>query len=386
MLRSVKYGLYGAVLAGVVGGTVAWGNIDKTVTLVVDGQSTHLHTTASRVTDVLDVAGYHVSGHDLVAPVANAPVHDGSTIVYKRGRLLHLDVNGTQKDVWTTAPTVSAALEQLGYSTADFSSVSRAKRLPLNPTDITVRTPRAVTVVHDGTTQQVWTTDATVGRLLTDLGIALGPNDRLSAAVSSALKANQKIVVGRVTKAHITATKALPFPTTKSSDPTLDTGQTQVITPGKDGSARITYAVVYVDGKLVGRTRIRTVVLQAPTPQVVKVGTKPRPAQTVPPIEVTPGSAQAVGRTLAAARGWGDAQFSCLVQLWDNESGWRVAAANPSGAYGIPQALPGSKMGSAGPNWQSDAATQIKWGLGYIAAGYGTPCGAWSSWQAQGWY
>jgi len=201
----VKYGLYGAVLAGVVGGTVAWGNIDKTVTLVVDGQSTHLHTTASRVTDVLDVAGYHVSGHDLVAPVANAPVHDGSTIVYKRGRLLHLDVNGTQKDVWTTAPTVSAALEQLGYSTADFSSVSRAKRLPLNPTDITVRTPRAVTVVHDGTTQQVWTTDATVGRLLTDLGIALGPNDRLSAAVSSALKANQKIVVGRVTKAHITA-------------------------------------------------------------------------------------------------------------------------------------------------------------------------------------
>src|SRR5664279_5806931 len=76
LLRSVKYGLYGAVLAGVVGGTVAWGSVDKTVTLVVDGQTKQVHTTASRVGDLLGVAGYHVGGHDLVAPAANAPVHD----------------------------------------------------------------------------------------------------------------------------------------------------------------------------------------------------------------------------------------------------------------------------------------------------------------------
>ena len=74
------------------------------------------------------------------------------------------------------------------------------------------------------------------------------------------------------------------------------------------------------------------------------------------------------------------------MTLWNHESGWRVHAANGSGAYGIPQALPGSKMGSAGPDWQNNAETQIKWGLGYIASRYGTPCGAWSSWQANGWY
>ena len=72
--------------------------------------------------------------------------------------------------------------------------------------------------------------------------------------------------------------------------------------------------------------------------------------------------------------------------MWSRESGWRTNAANPSGAYGIPQALPGSKMSSAGPDWQTNAETQIKWGLGYIAARYDTPCGAWSFWQAHNYY
>ena len=390
MLRSVKYGLYGAVLAGLVGGTVAWGSVDKTVNLVVDGQTTALHTTASRVSDVLGDAGYHLGVHDLVAPSPNVAVHDGSKVVYKRGRLLHLDVNGVRKDVWTTAPTVSDALLQLGYSTADFTSVSRAKRLALGATDITVRTPRLVTVVHDGKTQQVTTTQATVGLLLSDLGIPFSSQDRLSAAPDSVLKENEKIVLGRVKHATVTKTTSLPYRTKKTSDPTLDKGTTRVVTSGQDGTARITYSVVYVDGVVVGRTLIKTVVISAPTTQEMNVGTKPATPVTVGP--GTPGTAvpaneaQAIGKKLAAARGWGDDQFACLVQMWDHESGWRTNAANPSGAYGIPQALPGSKMGSAGSNWQSDAATQISWGLGYIAGRYGDPCGAWSFWQAHSWY
>ena len=85
--------------------------------------------------------------------------------------------------------------------------------------------------------------------------------------------------------------------------------------------------------------------------------------------------------------GWSSSQFGCLVSLWDLESGWNVYASNPSsGAYGIPQALPGSKMASAGSDWQSNAATQIRWGLGYIKSLYGSPCGAWSHEQADGWY
>lgn len=97
--------------------------------------------------------------------------------------------------------------------------------------------------------------------------------------------------------------------------------------------------------------------------------------------------AQAIARGMLASRGWGEDQFSCLVSLWHKESGWNAQAMNrSSGAYGIPQALPGSKMASAGADWQTNAATQISWGFGYIAGRYGTPCSAWSHSQSVGWY
>ena len=102
---------------------------------------------------------------------------------------------------------------------------------------------------------------------------------------------------------------------------------------------------------------------------------------------VVPGSVRALGQTMAAARGWTGQQFACLDDVWTRESHWRVGAYNSnSGAYGIPQAQPGSKMGSAGPSWRTSAATQIAWGLGYIARTYGTPCSAWSFWQDHLWY
>ena len=99
------------------------------------------------------------------------------------------------------------------------------------------------------------------------------------------------------------------------------------------------------------------------------------------------GSPQQIAQGMLGSYGWSASQFSCLQPLWNAESGWNVSATNTSsGAYGIPQALPGSKMASAGADWQTDAATQIRWGLGYIRSVYGSPCGAWSHEQAYGWY
>jgi hypothetical protein len=99
------------------------------------------------------------------------------------------------------------------------------------------------------------------------------------------------------------------------------------------------------------------------------------------------GSAQQIAMGTLGSYGWSSSQFSCLNSLWNEESGWNVYATNPStGAYGIPQALPGSKMASAGPDWQTDAATQIRWGLTYIKSLYGSPCGAWAHEEADGWY
>jgi hypothetical protein len=96
-------------------------------------------------------------------------------------------------------------------------------------------------------------------------------------------------------------------------------------------------------------------------------------------------------RTLAAPltadHGWSTRQWRCLDRLWTRESRWNHLARNRwSGAYGIPQALPAGKMRSAGTDWRTSAATQIRWGLGYIERRYGSPCAAWGHSQAAGWY
>jgi hypothetical protein len=99
-----------------------------------------------------------------------------------------------------------------------------------------------------------------------------------------------------------------------------------------------------------------------------------------------PGTAQSIGYNMLSSFGFSTSQWPCLDDLWNRESGWIYDAENASGAYGIPQALPGDKMASAGADWETDPTTQIKWGLGYIQSVYGTPCGAWDHEEADGWY
>ncbi|UAJ81153.1 lytic transglycosylase domain-containing protein [Leifsonia sp. ZF2019] len=126
-----------------------------------------------------------------------------------------------------------------------------------------------------------------------------------------------------------------------------------------------------------------------PTPTPTPTATSKSSGSSSAPAVGTPdpGTAQAIAYEMLQARGMGDDQFSCLVALWNKESHWNVYAHNTSsGAYGIPQALPGSKMASAGSDWETNPATQITWGLGYITGRYGDPCGAWGHSQSSGWY
>jgi hypothetical protein len=109
------------------------------------------------------------------------------------------------------------------------------------------------------------------------------------------------------------------------------------------------------------------------------------PVLNFPPAD--PGSAEAIAQSLMPSYGFSvSGQYGCLYDLWERESGWVYDAENASGAYGIPQALPGDKMASAGPDWETDPTTQIKWGLGYISDVYGNPCSAWDHEVADGWY
>ena len=383
MLRSAKYGLYGAVLAGVVAGTVAFtaGPAAKTVRLVVDGKAQTMHTNGSDVGQVLADAGYKLDGHDLVAPAPSSSVASGSTIVLKRGRLLHLSVDGQTRDVWTTAPTVAAAMSDLGYSQQDLTSVSRAHRLPLSATDIDIRLPKFVVVYHDGARTTLRTTDTSLRQVVRDMHLKLGRYDRISKPLSTSITRRTVVRIRRIEHSVLTKRESIPFRTRAVDDSKLLAGHSKVVVAGRNGVRELRWAAVYVDGKLAGKTKLPSRVLREPVTEVRHDGTKQ------PPIP-TSGPPQEIARAMMAKNyGWGSDQFSCLVQMWDRESGWTTGATNPyTGAYGIPQALPGSKMASAGADWQTSAATQIKWGLGYIASRYGTPCGAWALWQSQGWY
>ena len=194
----------------------------------------------------------------------------------------------------------------------------------------------------------------------------------------------------------------------------LPKGETKVETEGVDGVVQTTYEVTAKGGTEVSRTPLSSTTVTEKVDEVVLVGTgtgsdsgsgsgadtqasaesgdgggssTPAPAASASGDGTTPEGAQAIARGMMGSYGWGDGEFSCLQSLWNRESGWNYQAENPSsGAYGIPQALPGSKMVSAGSDWATNPVTQITWGLGYIAGRYGSPCGAWAHSEATGWY
>lgn len=130
----------------------------------------------------------------------------------------------------------------------------------------------------------------------------------------------------------------------------------------------------------------------APTPPVGDTGPVDWGDPTPAPVRHAPSFAGKVyPAATQAARDWayarlGARQWGCLDRLWQSESGWRVKAGHPSRAYGIPQAYPGSKMASAGADWRTSAMTQVRWGLSYIRARFGSACNAWAHKQRWGWY
>jgi hypothetical protein len=187
----------------------------------------------------------------------------------------------------------------------------------------------------------------------------------------------------RITYKQFTEVVEIPFGTTEKDDPEALVGTRTVVVSGVAGAKSVTWTLTYADGEESERVVAGEQILRDPSNEVVAIGTKAPPP---PPPAVPAGEAQEIAKSMMAGRGWGDDQFSCLVILWNRESGWRTTAGRIDGPYGIPQSNPGSKMASAGADWETSATTQITWGLGYIAGRYGTPCGAWEHFQTVGWY
>ncbi len=415
--RALRLGAQALVLALVTGAMTGFAALHSSVTVDVDGTPVQVTAFGRTVGDVLADAGIEAGPRDLVAPGLDEVVTDGGEIVVRHGREVEVEVDGETRTVWTTALTVGEAMGDLGLR-GDGARVSASRSSALGRGEVLrVSTEKTVHVAVDGTVTDVTTAAPTVREALREVRLVLAEGDHESVPLASAVVDGLMVLVTRAVEGTATVVEELPFTESVVEDPTLTVGERRVGTAGRAGERRTTYATTTLGGVEVERTVLTEMLVREPVHQVVQVGTKPLPPPPPPvpaapaaragtggasaparasapaaaapsaPISVDPNSAQGIAREMLAARGWGDDQFSCLVKLWHKESGWRVNAANPSSsAYGIPQALPGSKMASAGADWRTNPATQITWGLGYISGRYGTPCGAWGSFQAKGWY
>ena len=356
----------------------------RQVTLVLDGVPKKVSVVYGSVAEVLAANNVQLQSRDRVSPDLSTVVSNGTVIDIGYARPIDLTLNGQRGVYWTYANTVEGVVKCLGLSEAALKlSAPPATVVPRSGMALSVAVGHTVDVTADGQTQSVHSF-GTVENAMLALGLTWDDDDLVEPALNTDLSDQLGISLVRVDHQTVTRDSAIPFATQNSDDPQANKGKVTVVTPGVNGLLQQTVDQVIHDGVVVSEAVVSETIVSEPVTQVTTTGTKAVP---LPTVNVTPGSAQDIAHTMVLERGWDEAQFSCLVSLWNRESGWRINAANPSsGAYGIPQALPGSKMASAGADWQTNPATQITWGLGYITSRYGTPCGAWSAFQSKGWY
>ena len=187
----------------------------------------------------------------------------------------------------------------------------------------------------------------------------------------------------------ITVKEIIPFQTIKKDVSNGGTTTNKVIQAGRNGLKEVTYKVRYKNDVEIERIEISSKMIKEPVNKIVQIQTQVVTSRSGTRTTITGsvGEYQAYAAQMCSSYGWSQNDFDCLVKLWNRESGWNPNAYNrSSGAYGIPQALPGSKMASAGADYQTNYKTQINWGLGYIKSRYGSPSNAWSYFLSRGWY
>ncbi|UFU07396.1 G5 domain-containing protein [Ruania halotolerans] len=305
-----------------------------------------------------------------------------------------------------TGTGVGSAANSLTGRTGVWDQASRSGEVTRDVLD-EAGEPVTFTVTVDGRDVEITSNAGTLADALIDNGIVVGIEDNVSVPMNGVPTEGMDVQIERVGTQHGTETEAIPFETIERETSSLERGETRTETEGVDGTRVIAYTAVYEGGDEVSRTTQAEILVSEPVDEVILIGTADPASEPAPATSGSSGSSNSssssddsapsgsysgsdprgIARSMVEARGWGGDQWSCLDSLWQRESNWNPYAQNPSsGAYGIPQSLPGTKMASAGSDWRTNPATQITWGLNYIEGRYGTPCGAWSHSESVGWY
>lgn len=265
-------------ILGLVGGTVAYATMNKTVALSVDGKVTEVKTFGGTVEEVLEGEDIEIGKHDAVAPSLDSAVEDGSRIAVRYGRELTLTVDGEQETHWVTAANVDAALSQIGrrFSGADLST-SRGAAIGREGLDLTVKTEKQITLVNAGKKSKETTTALNVREALSDLGVKRDKDDEVKPGLESEIDDGSRIRVVQIEKKTRTVEESIPNRTVVRENADMYEDQEKVNREGRDGVRAVTYRVVLANGEQRSRKKVKSVVKTKPVNRVEVHGTKERP-------------------------------------------------------------------------------------------------------------
>ena len=281
----------------------------------------------------------------------------------------------------TSAKTVKEALERAKINYHDTDRVEPALTDEINSDSFRINIYRSrPVIIKAGTTSKfIMSANLDPKEIARDAGITIYDGDELNLISGQNILESGIATTYQLTRnggRTITIEEDIPYAEKTISDSSLATGQTNLRQVGELGRKNSVYRVNFVNGKEVSRELISSETVKNPVDRVTAVGMK----KSVPPEWEACAS-------YARAAGVSEADLHVALTLIYRESGCRFDATNAgSGAYGIPQALPGSKMASVGADWQTNPVTQIRWMIGYVTGRYGGWSQAWSFWQSRHWY
>lgn len=358
-------------------GPAANADAQRLVSVYADGEKRVFATANGTVADVLDRAGIKLGPNDIVEPPAgtdvtknffNINVYRARPVTVQDGNQVYHIVSAYQNPHLLAQQAGLTLYPEDTYKVEMISDIVSEQAIGVK---VTVIRAVPLTVRVDGQSRPIRTQAKTVGDALHDAGISLGLQDTVSPGLTSPVIPGMKVTIVRVAVADTTVTEQLKRTVTTVDDPTILWGQRQVKQEGSDGYRKVSYRLHYRDGVVVQRELLKVVEQVDPTERVELVGTK------VP--YVGPADRASMMRTAGIA----EADFGYVDYIIQHESGWVVTRANASGsgAYGLGQALPASKMAPFGADYMTNPVTQLKWANFYAADHHGSWANAYDYWR-----
>ena len=346
----VKVGSQLVVLVALVLGLVAFVGNNKTITLNVDGKVSSVQTFGGTVGQVVKGAKVELQPSDRVSPSVDSHVQDGSVINVNLAKAVKVSLDGAERTINTTSPTVEGLVTELGVASASQVSVPKDAQLSVSGSFVAISTPKTVSIVADGKATKTTTTAATVAQVLADAGLSLGASDRTSQPGNAPVVNDMVIKVSRVDVSKTAdVTDSLPFETLTTESADMLKGEKTVTQAGVAGSSKKTYKLVLVDGREASRTLVSESVSAQPVTEKVTVGTKDKPK---------PAAAPAAGNTGAAAPAMmNEAMWDKIAQC---ESGGNWAINSGNGYYGGLQFDVSSWLANGGGAYAPNASQASK--------------------------